>query len=96
MERPGFILAEWFGLFLSLPGEHGSQKQHTHPPEKLPTGSSAQRWGRPLLGRPCLVPTPHPPPLPLRVCQGSVQGTAADIKAHSGGLFSSSLIHSNY
>ena len=62
MERPGFIPAEWFGLFLSLPGEHGSRKQHTHPPEKLPTGSSAQRWGRPLLGRPCLVPTPHPRP----------------------------------
>lgn len=32
----------------------------------------------------------------LRVCQASVQVTAADIKAHSGVLFSSSLIHSNY
>lgn len=38
---------------------------------------------------------PRHPPL-LRVRQVSVQVTAADTKAHSGVLFSSSLIHSNY
>lgn len=52
------------GLFLSLPGEHGSQKQHTHPPEKLPDWLLSPAVGVSPLGRPCLVPTPTPTPAP--------------------------------
>ena len=97
MERPGFIPARRFGLFLSLVSMvcRNSALTLLKGPRLAPQPSGGGTSHLQMRESPAGETLPHHPP-PLRVCQVSVQATAADTKAHSGVLFSSSLIHSNY
>lgn len=59
--------SSWAVWPVPVPGEHGLQKQRTHPPERPLTGSSTQRWGhQPLAdaGVPCWGDPASSPPTP--------------------------------
>ena len=96
MERPGFIPAGRFGLFLSLVSmvRRNSALTLLKGPRLAPQPSGGGTSHLQTRESPAGETRPrHPPPLRVQV---SVQATAADTKAHSGVLFSSSLIQSNY